>query len=217
MSDLIPRNNATFLQFARGIVDHIDPASRYWSHVPEAAYDELTEVVKNFEEEFNNTPTDSTREQITRRNVARKACERVVRYFIRFYVRHPSVPEASLSAMGIPPIDNIRTMHTEVHEIVEFVFRIKGTNNVIIDFWQEGSTNKARPRGYSGAVLIWHLADEEPRSNDEYAGHTLATRTPYTIEFDTHDSGKRVWVRAAWQNARGLLGRFAEAKSAIVP
>jgi hypothetical protein len=217
MSELIPRNNAAFLKFARGIVEHVDPASRYWSHVPENAYDDLTEAVKNFEEEFNNTPTDSTREQITRRNTARKECERVIRYFIRFYVRYPSVPASSLSAMGIPPIDTVRTSHTNVTETVDFSIHIRGTNNLRVDFWQEGSPNKARPRGYSGAVIIWTLSDEEPQSNDDYAGHTLATRTPYTIEFDTHDSGKRCWIRVAWQNARGILGRFSEAQSAIVP
>jgi len=36
-------------------------------------------------------------------------------------------------------------------------------------------------------------------------------------EFVTHDSGKTVWVRACWQNARCILGRWSEAKSAIVP
>ena len=47
------------------------------------------------------------------------------------------------------------------------------------------------------------------------ANHRLASKkSPY---FDTHYSGKRVWMRACWQNARGNLGRWSEAKTAIVP
>ena len=114
-------------------------------------------------------------------------------------------------------MDTIRTVHKTVTENVDFVIHIRGTNNIIIDFRQEGEVHKARPTGYSGAVIIWGFSETEPRSNDDYTGHVLATRTPYTIEFDTHDSGKRVWVRACWQNARGILGRWSEAKSAIVP
>jgi hypothetical protein len=217
MSDFIPTNAAAFLSFARGIAENVDPASRYWSHVPENAYEELTEKVKNFEEAFNSTPRDSTRSQIASRNAAQKECERFIRYFIRFYVRHPSVPDSILITLSIPPIDTVRTTHFEVNEKVDFIIRIRSENELIVDFWQRGHTSKAKPSGYDGAVVIWTFSDEEPATLDNYLRHSLASRTPYALKFDTHDSGKRVWIRIAWQNARGILGDYCEAKSAIIP
>ncbi|MCL2064631.1 MAG: hypothetical protein FWG98_09725 [Candidatus Cloacimonetes bacterium] len=101
--------------------------------------------------------------------------------------------------------------------VIENSIKINNTNNIIIDFKQAGTQNKAKPKGYSGAVIILAITDKEPETNDGYTGHILATKTPHTIEFDTHDSGKRVWVRACWQNARGILGSWSEAKTAIIP
>ena len=247
MGNLIPQNAAAFFRFAQGILRVVDdrmgytisgpdvslgnstdqeqatqpksrrPGSEIWTHIPETAYRELRELINNFGTVLDVTPVDSTRAQIERRNIAKRKCESFLRYFIRFYLRNPVVTNDDLIEMGIPPIDNIRTVHKQVNETVDFVFHIRGTNNVIVDFWQTGHTSKARPKGYSGAVIIWALSEEEPANNEAYPFHTLATRTPYTIEFDNHDSGKRVWVKICWQNARGILGRFSEAKSAMVP
>ena len=217
MGNLIPQNAATFLKFATNLRDYVGKYIGDWKHIPETAYKDLKNLIEVFEKEFQDTPKDSTRAQIERRNHAQKECEKLLRYFIRFYLRNPVVTNDQLISMEIPPLDNIRTPNKEVHETVDFVLHIKGTNNIIIDFWQTGHIRKARSKGYSGAVIIWTLADDEPKSNSDYTEHTLATRTPYTLEFDTHDSGKRCWMRIAWQNARGILGRFNEAKSAIVP
>jgi len=79
------------------------------------------------------------------------------------------------------------------------------------------ATNKAKPKGYDGAVIIWCINDVEPVTLNKYEGHSLASRTPYAVKFDTHDSGKRAWFKICWQNGRGILGRFSEAISAIVP
>jgi len=244
MARFIPTNSAAFLKFAQGVVSFtrermgLTPTplkagakakiadlndtgesanEEFWTHIPTAAFNDLSSKVIEFEQVFNTTPVDSNRSQTERRNSAQRQCERVLRYFIRFYLRNPVVKNEELLAMNIPPIDNIRTVHKQVNETVDFVFHIRGTNNVIIDFWQTGHTSKAKPKGYSGAVIIWALSEQEPANNDAYPLHTLATRTPYTIEFDNHDSGKTVWVKIAWQNARGILGRFSEAKSAVVP
>jgi len=188
-----------------------------WEHVPKPSFEDLNQWVVSYEKVFKNTPEDNTRAQLERRNHAQRECESMIRYFIRFYLRNPVVTNDQLISMGIPPIDNIKTPSKVVHETVDFVIHVKGTNNLIVDFWETGKTSKARPKGYNGAVIIWKLADDEPKSNNEYTEHTLATRTPYTLEFDTHSSGKRFWMRIAWQNARGILGDYCEAESAIVP
>jgi len=247
MARFIPTNAAAFLRFAKGVLaitnDRMGynvagpsgsaddsavkkqasvketrrPGADSWTHVPEAAYFELRDQVNNFESVMDTTPVDSNRSQIERRNNAQRQCEAFLRYFIRFYIRHPAVKNEDLLAMHIPPIDNIRTAHTVVDEMVTFEIRRRRENELMIHFQQRGHASKAKPTGYDGAVIIWGFSENEPKTLDEYTGHTLASRTPYAMKFDTHDSGKRVWMRLCWQNARGILGDYCEAESAVVP
>ena len=48
------------------------------------------------------------------------------------------------------------------------------------------------------------VSEEEPPNNEAYPFHTLATRTPFTVEFDNHDSGKRVWFKVIGK----MLGEY---------
>ena len=217
MSDFIPKNAAQYSAFSKNIHAILDKNITRWTHIPQSAYMEFQNAQNDFRDIQDEFPADQTRAQTTKRNEAQKVATSNMRYFIKFYLRNPVITDDELVAMGIPPIDRIKTPQIEVKEEVEFNIHIKSTNNIIIDFKQSGTQTKAKPKGYSGAVIIWGLSDIEPETNDGYTGHTLATKTPHTIEFDTHDSGKRVWVRACWQNARGNLGRWSEAKTAIVP
>jgi hypothetical protein len=45
----------------------------------------------------------------------------------------------------------------------------------------------------------------------------MASRTPHALEFDESERGKTVYIALAWQNERGILGRWSEYKNAIVP
>jgi len=217
MSDFIPKNAAQFAAFSKNIHHILDKNYTRWGHIPQTDYVEFQNAQNNFRDYQEDFPIDPTRSQTTKRNELQKIAMDNMRFFIKFYFRNPIVTNEELVSMGIPPIDTVKTPHTEVHEEVDFKINIKGTNNIIIDFHVKGHQSKAKPATYSGAVIIWALADEKPATNDNYSGHTLATRTPYTIEFDDNDSGKRVWVKASWQNARGILGRWTEAQTAIVP
>ena len=160
---------------------------------------------------------ESSNFSIKQVRTAKAECEKVLRNFIKYYVRNPIVNTDQLALLGVPPIDNTRTTHFEVTETVDFEIHIKGTNNIIVDFKQTGTGKRAKPKGYSGAVIIWAINEEEPEKFEDFPLHTLATRSPYTIEFENHDSGKRAWIKIAWQNARGHVGRWTEAKSAIIP
>ena len=105
--------------------------------------------------------------------------------------------------------------HTK-HTWVRAGPHIKGTNNVIVDFQEAGSTSKAKPTGCNG--LIKHIIkDTTPQSHEDFTHNTLATRTPYTLEFPNELSGKRVWIVICWQNTRGILGRWTEMQTAIIP
>ena len=218
MADIIPRTTSGYYKFTKQVIDYSQSKADVWRHIPTEVISELSDSFNEFTIEYERTNGDSPASQIKRRNLRQKESEKLLRHFIKFYLRNPIVSDDDLLAMNIKPIDKTRTQHTTVHETVEFNIRIKGTNNIIIDFRPEGAKNRAKPNGYDGAVVIWTLAENEPLTLEEYGHHVLASRTPYIIEFrNTHDSGKKCWIRVAWQNARGIVGRWSEAKCSIVP
>ena len=244
MGNLVPQNAGAFLRFAQGVVSYtrermgltpkilksgtkakiadLDDTGEsdneeFWAHIPTAAFNDLSSKVTEFEQVFNTTPVDSNRSQTERRNNAQRQCESFLRYFIRFYLRHPEVKNEELLAMNIPPIDTIRTSHTEVTAQVDLTFRPSYANQVVLAFKMVGAANRARPANTIGLFVAWAFGEDEPTSLDDYTHNVLATRSPFHIEFDTHDSGKRVWFRAAWQNARGVRGPWCDAQNIFVP
>ena len=215
--DYIPTNAAKFDEFVYHFVKYVTNSNADWKIIPEKRLDELKEMYTKYNicmKEAIATPTKANNHQ---RNEMKKITTAEIRAIVNQYLKFDPVTDTDRINIGLYVHDNVRTARTNVTQTVEFEIRIKGTNNIIVDFWQEGSRSKAKPTGFSGAVIIWALSEEEPSSFEDYPLHTLATKTPYTIEFDNHDSGKRVWVKIAWQNARGVLGRWSEAKSAIIP
>jgi len=193
------------------------PGSDQWVHVPFEAFLALQEAVDAFEREYQNTPDGASRGQIVARNEAQKKAESQIRYFVRFYLRNPVVPDRDLVDMNIPVLDTIRTPHTEVTAQVDLTFRPSYANQIVLAFKVVGAANRARPANTIGMFVAWAFGEEEPKSLDDYTHTTLATRSPHHIEFDTHCSGKRVWFRACWQNARGIRGPWCDAQSIFVP
>ena len=99
----------------------------------------------------------------------------------------------------------------------DFVIHLSNIRELVIDFWQQGSTHKAKPDGYDGAVIVWDVRDTAPTNADELMHHTMASRTPFTLHFEETERGKTVFVGLCWQNERGIIGAWSEFKSAIIP
>ena len=216
--DFIPKSAPRFREWAQNISAYITPGKATMWGIPSATRVELQSKTEDFAETQDNLPNDPTRAQLARRNQQQRELTTLIRFIIRFYLRRPEVTDADLIAMGIPPIDHIRTMHKVVTEKVEFVLQLRGIRQIAVDFWQQGiEHSKAKPRGYDGAVLIWNLGDERPQEATDFQFHTMASRRPFIIEFTDDDRGKTVWVALAWQNERGIRGEWSEFKSAIIP
>jgi hypothetical protein len=129
----------------------------------------------------------------------------------------PPLTEGDFADLGLQAPDNIRTPHIDVSEMVDFVIHLRGIRELIVDFWIQGETHKAKPHGYDGAVIIWGIRGTPPENPAELLNHTMASRTPHTLTFDEGDRGKTVQIALAWQNERGIIGAWSEYKSAVVP
>jgi len=119
--------------------------------------------------------------------------------------------------MHIPNRDLIRTPHIDVPEVVEFETKLRNIREVLVNFWIKGQTHKAKPAGYDGAVLVWDVLDAPPANPGELTLHTMASHTPHALEFAEEGRGKTVYIAAAWQNERGLIGQWSEIQNAVIP
>jgi len=188
-----------------------------WTHIPTEVYADLKESLNNLTAEIENTPEDSTKAQRNRRDTAHKNCEKLFRLFVKHYLRNPFISDDYLIKMGITPHGNNRSPRIDVSETVDFVLHTKGIKNVIVDFWQTGTKNKAKPVGCDSAMVLWTVAKEKPLSDELYSYHKRVSRRPFVIEFSDVERGSVVWIKCAWMNYRGNTGRFSDAKSTIIP
>ena len=217
--EFIPANAQQFEQWIVNLSEYITPTRATLWGIPSATLTDFRSVtLENFLNAQADITNDPTRAKIAARNAAQREATAVVRFIIRFYLRRPEVTDADLIAMGIPPIDTIRTMHKVVTEKVDFVLGVRGIRRILVDFWVQGiEHSKAKPRGYDGAVLVWNIGKDRPQEAEEFQLHTMASRRPFVIEFLDEDRGETVWVALAWQNERGIRGEWSEFKSTIIP
>jgi hypothetical protein len=118
---------------------------------------------------------------------------------------------------GLKPRDTVRTEHHKVPELVEFELMLCSIRKIIVNFWIKGSASKTKPEGYDGVVLVWDMLDAPPERPTDFAGHTMANRTPHIIKFDETESGKTVYIALCLQDERGIRGVCSKAQSTVVP
>jgi hypothetical protein len=140
--DYIPKNVHHFHRLANNVVLVVREYITTWTHIPTEVFEDLKESLNILTSEIENTPEVSTKAQRNRRVTARRNCEKLLRSFVKHYLRNPFVTDDFLIKMGLTPHDTNRSPRIDVSETVDFVLHTKGIKNVIVDFWQTGSKSK---------------------------------------------------------------------------
>jgi hypothetical protein len=173
------------------------------------------DLVDQCQEDVERNPSPGNRAAL---RDAFRVLVQVMRFFKTRYFLTPPLDYRDYADLGIRPPDTIRTPHIDVTEKVAATIGPGNVREVVIHFWIEGSSHRAKPSGYDGAVLIWAVGDAPfTRLEDLTGGHTMASRTPHTLVFTDDQRGKTVSVALAWQNERGLTGEWSEILSTIIP
>jgi hypothetical protein len=155
---------------------------------------------------------------VLNKNVWKRNLEKGLRTYIQgFIARNPKIDENERALLGLPQRDEIRTPHIEVNEAVEFELKLRLIREVLVNFWIKGAKHKAKPVGYDGAVIIWDILDSPPAEPHSLNRHTMASKTPHTLQFAEEERGKTVYIALAWQNERGHIGPWSEIQSAVIP
>jgi hypothetical protein len=220
--NFIPRNDQEFAAWLKSFIRYVGgkcagPAPQ-WSHIPKDDQERLEESYGNFFNTLGMVGQTHSTIDMKEKNRQRKATEKVVRGFIKAYIRyHPAVTNEDRDALGVPNDDEVRTHHDVVHEDVEFNLEAGGNGRVTAHFKVRGAEGKAKPEGYMGAVIVWDVLDKPPAGPHELTRHDLASKTPYMMSFQEHERGKRLYVAMCWQNGKSIKGAYSEIQSTIIP
>jgi len=214
--DYIPQNAAQFDAFISNLLKYVLSKQVIWA-IPSAKMQDVSEAYSKFQQAHTAAIGTHNQAEILARKEAQAATIKALRAFVNQYLRFPPVTNIDRVEMGIPNHDKIRTDHKDVTEIVDYVLHLRNIREIMIDFWVQGSTHKAKPIGYDGAEIVWGILDAPPKNSDDLNYHAMASRTPFAIHFDETERGKTVYIAATWQNGRGIIGQWSEIKSAIVP
>jgi len=223
--DYVPTNAAQFQVFMTRLIDYVNPkvyagsggGSPEWSTIPYDRFLTLKESFEAFSSAFTVSVENPTHANVIRRQEAQAETTALLRAFVNQFLRFPPVTNADRAEIGVPNHDTIRTDHKVVTEMVDYVLHLRNIREIMVDFWIQGESHKAKPVGYDGAVIVWGTSDAPPQHTDDLIHHTMASRTPFPLHFDETERGKTVYVAAAWQNERGIIGQWSEFKNAIVP
>jgi len=186
--------------------------------IPQTMVNRLTVLIADANDaQLRADSAEGTKGDVARARAAFHELVAHMRDIRRRFFFIPPLTEANFVDLGLEPPDNIRTPHIDVPEMVDFVIHLSNIRELVVDFWVQGETHKAKPQGYDGAVVIWKISDAPPEGPRDFHEHTMASRTPHTLHFEETERGRTVFVALAWQNERGHLGQWSEFKSAIIP
>jgi hypothetical protein len=198
-------------------VDILTVKGAHW-RVPDIVVGDLTEFVESAEQAQAvvnagdaGPATRHRRDRLVADMVAYMRDVRNRYFFI------PPMNEEDFIELGLPLHDTTRTDRVEVTEQVDFVLEIDGPRQIHVRFWQRGLATLAKPAGYDGAVLDWEIRDTPPDDPHELHEHTMASRTPFTLQFREEDRGRIVYVALRWQNERGITGPWSNIGSSMIP
>jgi hypothetical protein len=152
------------------------------------------------------------------KNAARKAIEPLLSLMILMLRALPKVSKAQLKALEIATGEgrgNRRNPDPTTHPDISIDYSILAW--LIIHFWDQNATSKAKPHGVHGVEFKWVMQDERPAKAEDMPDSLVSTSSPLTLKFTDDDRGKRIWFCLRWESTTGGKGPWTEIMSAIIP
>jgi hypothetical protein len=216
-TDWLPGKRNEQFEMARTWLVQLPKANGAWT-VTTAEIDELEHLIEAVQDGMCDLEKDTGSKIVNAR--LKEAFSALTRYMRLIHQRKfftPPMQDSDWIRLGLHPRDQIRTPHIEVSEFVEFELKLREIREILVNFWVKGTAHKAKPAGYDGAVIIWDVLPAPPPDPHSLNRHTMVSKTPHPLEFTEEERGKTVYIAAAWQNERGLIGNWSEIQSAVIP
>lgn len=158
---------------------------------------------------------------VTAKKEARESYEAVLRPFIQQYIMvNPLITNQDRDNMQIRPRATERTPIPAPTTLPEVSSIPQTGNRVKIYFRQQPDAQGVSRRGKPDGAQFCELAVSTgmmPQSPDQCNGRALASRSPYTAEFEQSQAGQKIYYYARWVNPKGEAGPWTERMECVIP
>jgi hypothetical protein len=217
MYDYIPKKDSALLLWVANFVNVVSANATDWN-ISSEEVSGLSDARTNFADLLGQAESPLRNKVIVaQKNAARSALISGIRALVNFKLRNPVITDAQRLAMGLHVRDTTPTSVPVPTTRPELNIDVLDARRLKLLFRDMGSESKAKPYGVNGAVVVYDVLDTPPTSINSLVRNVLATRTPYVLEFDESERGKRVYFAICWQNKKGKRGPWSEIESAVVP
>ena len=151
-NDWLPGRRAAQLELAKQWAPHVALQKTAWK-IPPAEITRLDNAIILVDEcqaDVERNPSPGNRAAL---RDAFRVLVSVMRFFKTRFFLTPPLDYRDYADLGLRPPDTVRTPHTTVNEKVAATIGPGNVREVVIHFWIEGSSHRAKPSGYDGTVL----------------------------------------------------------------
>lgn len=164
-----------------------------------------------------NDGTTRTPAVIAAKNTAKEALITDTRKLAKLIQATPSVTDEQRAGLGlhIPSDERIPVPVPSTKPVIE----IKDIDGHLVYLRLHDNTDTAnrKPEGVAGAVLYTFVGESAPTSVDDWKWNGTTSKLNATIEFDPDlEPGTKVWITAAWANAKLETGQACPAVSLVI-
>ena len=218
MADYIPRSLAEFTLWADRFVNYFFTNAVKWGvSISDATdfknlWDDTKVLIEKYEDPAQKTPII-----LGQRDAAIKVFRSRVRDFVNHELHNRAVTDTDRRALGLQIRDANPTPIGPPTTMPTFILDLSIPRHIRFRYHDQDSHREAKPYGVNGAVVAWGLLDAPPVKQKDLPHTFLATRSPYTMEFEEDERGKTLYIALCWQNVRGQLGPWSNLQTAIIP
>lgn len=215
--NLFPNGDKKFLEFTAQNTRALETdGASYGLDAAEVAV--LTAAFNDYRAAANErrAARDAARVSKVKKEVAQKELKKILSgYFARIRAAR-NVSDTKIVALGLKPIDRIRTAVKAPDDAPEFDVEIVRSAAHYIRFWETGSARRRRkPNGVVGAE-IYVSFDADKNNFDNYVLKTIASRSPHLFKHDRSDIGKQAHFYLRWLTTRGETSKPSRIATATV-
>jgi hypothetical protein len=219
-SNYIPGAEGLFYDWEKNLITYASNHYKSWG-ITDMKWEELLalQLVYHTRYEVADNPATSTHAAIKMRQEARKSYESELRVIIKGYITYnPDVSDEDRIDMGLPVHDTKPTRVPVPKDYPDHELDLNVVRRLIVYFFTRGEKrSSAKPHGVHGAELLWAILDYAPASVTELVHSSFATSSPFLLDFDESERGKKVYFSLVWENTRGEKGPKSEIFDTIIP
>ncbi|MDR2690825.1 MAG: hypothetical protein LBB73_00750 [Dysgonamonadaceae bacterium] len=228
MSDWMQRNHTALYNQATQTMDYmtapgnfvrmgfaVDSPQREWfDDVFDPACTAFFSAYKAWENPSERTPLKTTDLDVAEKGFKPE----YRRLYTGFLKTSPLVTDHDLEAMGMPKRSTERKPSQVAGKSPNCDVDTSLPAHLIFRYYEkDGDHKRAKPEGQHGVEIAWSVTEIAPTKWSELTHSSFDTHSPFTLKFESDQSGKSVYFSLRWENTRGEKGPWSPITKVIIP